>query len=368
MSALEDALEEERKFVTFEQELKDSYLKRSFISMSSGSSFNPDECRDRKSTCGSSNDEFNDAIKRSRFFINTASKEIDESNSNHIDFVSNDSPKSSDYLPPNIYKPAYLYKKYKYADLFRLEILNVFIYTFLCTNAQLVCVILSVPAYIAYFFRIGMHGISLLLTMLLTSNEESSRSINIIPEFMMINAILFNYSVLDILVYFCIQILVSFLTNITIFAIFYGYIKMIPSEYLSHTLIHYSTQSIYISTVPIYSSLIIYTITTFLMSSIFTQMIDRLTSIEYKKIIYYKMLVFLTFNIIFTASIGYVSSMGYNISAIMAMILIKLDTLSINHDLYMILYLLPLSLIVPYVSAYIGISYIRNFYNKYIEI
>jgi hypothetical protein len=367
MSALENALENENQFVEFDREMKDRYLKRSFISMSSGSSFNPDEYQNRKSS-SSSLDAFEESMHKSKFFVNNGSREIEESASNNVDFLMNQSPKSSEYLPPNIYRPAYLYKKYKYAELFRLEILNVFLYTFLLTNAQLLCILLSIPNYVSYFFRIWMHSVSLFLTLMLTSTEESSRSINIIPEFMMINAILFNYSLLDIIVYFTIQICISFFTNLLVFVIFYEYIIIIPTEELIHTILYYPSYSMYVKSIPIYSSIIIYSIMLFIMSSIFTQMIDRLTSIEYKKIIRYKVILFMIFNIIFTINVGYVSSMGYNLSSAFSIVCIKNDMMPIYHNTYMIISLTIISIILAYLSTWIGFFHIRAFYNKYIEI
>lgn len=370
MSVLEDALENEKEMKRFEHDLRDNYIKRSFISMSSGSSFDPDQQRDmRVSSNSSSSGEFNQLASKSKFFINTESKEIEESDSNNIDFLLNQSPKSSDYLPPNIYRPAYLYKKYKYADLFRVEILNVFLFTFLFSTVQLIGILLHIPLYISYFLRITAHSFILLFVSLLFNSEEAYRSINITMETTMIHTVLFNYTILDTMVYTSIQVCVTFFTNLFIFGILYEPMQKIQMETLIENMVFYKNHSSFSDiSIPMYASIIYYTIELLILITIQTQVVDRITSIEYKKIVYLKTGLSLLFNLAFTGITSFITSVSYTFGTACALVVIKLDLAPLSYQYYMSVILLCITIgMVPF-TAWIGYYHLRYFYNKYIEI
>lgn len=371
MSVLEDALENEKEMKRFEQELRDNYIKRSFISMSSGSSFDPDQHRNIRmsSSNSSSSDDFNHLASKSKFFVNTESKEIEASDSNNIDFLLNQSPKSSDYLPPNIYRPAYLYKKYKYADLFRVEIVNVFLFTFLFSTIQLLCILLNIPLYISYFLRIIAHSCVLLFVTLLFNSEEAYRSINVTMETSMVHTVLFNYTILDIMVYTSIQVCITFFTNLFIFGILYDPIQKIPTQLLMENMIYYSNHSSFSNiSIPMYSSIIYYSLELLFMITIQTQVIDRITSIEYKKIIYMKTGLLLLFNLAFTGISSFITSVSYTFGTACALVVIKLDMTPLSYQSYMIVILLCITLCITPITAWFGYYHLRYFYNKYIEI
>lgn len=371
MSAFKDALENEQDMKRFEQEIRDNYIKRSFISMSSGSSFDPDHQRDMRisSSHSSSLDDCGPLESKSKFFINTESKEIEESDSNNIDFIMNQSPKPSEYLPPNIYRPAYLYKKYKYADLFRIEIINVFLFTFLFSTVQIVSILLNLPLYLSYFLRITSHNIILLFVSLLFNSEEAYRSINITMETNMIHTILFNYTILDTIVYMSIQVCVTFFTNVLVFSILYRPIQQISIGILMENMVYYSNHVSFISIdIPIYASILYYTIELIILITIQTQISDRLTSIEYKKIIYMKTGLFLLFNMTFTGITSFITSVSYTFGTACALVLMKSDIAPLAYQYYMSTILFGITIIIAPCTAWIGYYHLRYFYNKYIEI
>lgn len=362
MSAFKEVFQNEKDLKKFENDLKSNFIKRSAVSIHSDSSYDRDSASGRINI--SLSDELSDE-RQSKFFIYDNTKDIEPDSSNRLDFIiSSQSNKSSSYLSPTIYRPAYLYKKYKYADLFRIEVLNIFLYTFLTTLGQILCILFKANPLISYLFRVLLHSMVLLFCSLLFNSEEFMRSINVNLETIMINTVLFNYSILDVFVYFSIQVCVSFTTNLLLFLILYDFIQGINVVTLSISLV----QVVPFIRIPSYSMALLYIFHIFIYSMLSTQIVDRLTSIEYKKIVIYKSLLFFLFNLVTAATTSYISSMTYNIATASAIVVFKSEIFPISYNDYSVIYFLAISGIVSFGASWIGYYRIKNIYNKYIEI
>jgi len=268
---------------------------------------------------------------------------------------------SAEELPSTFFKSVFVYRKYKYSDHYTAEIINSILFNLFVTNSIILTYLLDVPHYVSYAIRIMIHTSTLLFLMMIHCNEESIRSINIMIEFTLINSVLFNYRVTDTLTYILIQMVGSILTNLFVFSMYYNFFSTNSFKNIIDIFLTFHNEHVNYT----YSLIISNIIGMVIMTSIITMIIDSITPIEYKKIIYYKLLSFALINSVLAFASNGIYSVGYNLSIRVVIAIWKMDSNALSYPDYIIVIQILVSLIVIPIITYFSSTHLKHFYNTY---
>lgn len=290
---------------------------------------------------------------------------------------------SSGDLPTNIFNSGVIvYRKYKYSDMYIAEIINAILYNLFITNGIIIFTFLNTPTYINYLIRIILHTLTLGMLMFLHCNEETTRSINITIEFLLINSIIYNYRFCDILNYIAIQLICAILVNLFIFTLYYNFIDIQSVEQLIDIFITQSPFGIQSpfsipngvsnsttsnNTLSTYNIVASNAIGITIHSIIIAAIVDITTSIEYKKIIIYKLYSFMFINIVFSLASNGIYSIGYNTAIRIIIACWHVNTSALTYPDYVWIIQLSFTLILVPLLSYFTKMHIRQFYNTYMN-
>ena len=270
-------------------------------------------------------------------------------------------PMLDDRLLPFINNGEVIYNKSLSKSFYRIECIGSFIYSFLYANNVLLIANFDMQnIYLIYGLKIIFDNFSLLIVLYTLTNVSTYKSINITLEYLIINSVVYNYSLLTVTKYILLNVLSAIIGNLLFIGICYANFNRISIELILRLLNP--------SFISIYNYMLISTISYILFLIPCILIIANGTSLSCKETVLKKILLIFFIDIIFVynlCSIGnIIRSWTFRIAY---SIIFQNNILLSNTDLYIYLgYTILIYLLSIIIIKYFNTKF-KTWYARYIE-